>query len=317
MSVLEQFPIAQAVANTAKRGERISPPRISPPRLSPPRIGSERFSEVPARVASERVSEVPPIASERISEELNCEGENDQVVLSERVTGDRVTAWRKSSESVSLNTLPKRNTGALSGRRSTGLDIIIRRTALSCIRAYGDSNPNAQTYGILVGDLYQDASGPYLLIEQIIQAESAGGSDFTDTWEKIQELMNENYPNSRIVGWYRTCPGNGVFLSNNDRTLHDSYFGIPWQAALIYNPQLREVGIFSTRAGALVGIELLVEGDQAASAQPKPAKRSGARTFGRFLLALIALALFAAMGFLLGMLLLQVHFHLPPQQFPS
>jgi len=313
MSVLEQFPIAQAVANTAKRAERNSPLR-----LSAPRIASERFSEVPPSIASERVSEISPrIASERIGEPLSCEGENEQVVLSERVTGDRISAWRDSSENVSLNTLPHRNTKALSARRSTGLDIIIRGTALSCIRAHGDSNPNAQTYGILVGDLYQDANGPYLLIEQIIQAESAGGNDFTDTWEKIQELMNEDYPNSRIVGWYRTGPGNGVFLSNSDRTLHDSYFGIPWQTALIYNPQLRETGIFSTRAGALLGIELLVESDQAASTQSKAAKRTGGWSFGRFLLALIALALFAAMGYLLGLLLLQVHFHLPPQQFPS
>jgi len=285
MSVLEQFPIAHAVANTTRRADRISPPRV---------------------------------ARERISPSVSCEGENDQIVLGERVTSERVNAWRDSSENVSLDTLPRRDPCALSARRSSGLDIIIRRSALNCIRAYGDSNPYAESCGILVGDLYQDAKGPYLLIEQIIQAESAGGSDFTgDTWDKIQDLMNQDYPRSRIVGWYRTRPGNGVYLSSNDRILHESYFGIPWQAALIYNPQLRETGIYSTRVGSLLGIELLIESDQAASSRSKGAEHSAARSFGRFLLAMLALGLFAAMGYLLGLLVLQVHFHLPPQQFPS
>lgn len=222
-----------------------------------------------------------------------------------------------------LNDLPERATGGVSARRSTGLDIIMRRSALSCIRAHGDANPDLDTYGILVGNLYRDAKGPYLLVEQIIQAESAGGKDFTgDTWQNIQTIMDQEYPESRIVGWYRTHPAHDVFLSEYDRALHEHYFGVPWQAALIYNPGLRQTGVFSTRAGAMLGIDFLVESDQKNSASTVSVTRKVAYSTGRFVLALLALGLFAAMGYLLGLLVLQAqphiqpYLHLPPQHIP-
>jgi proteasome lid subunit RPN8/RPN11 len=243
----------------------------------------------------------------------------ERVKFTPRITEhlDEPIARRVSDNVTDLNDLPERTTGGLSARRSTGLDIIVRRSALSCIRAHGDANPDLDTYGILVGNLYRDAKGPYLLVEQIIQTESAGGRDFSaDTWQNIQVIMDREYPESRIVGWYRTHPGHGVFLTEGDRGLHESYFGVPWQAALIYNPQLRETGIFSTRAGSLLGIDFLVESDQQAAPQRVSKIRGAAAQVGRFMLALIALGLFAAMGYLLGLLVLQIHFRLPPQHIP-
>jgi proteasome lid subunit RPN8/RPN11 len=238
----------------------------------------------------------------------------DKLPVAQALAG---TAQR--GQRVNLETVPFRDPGALSAHRSTGLDIIVRRSAMSCIRAHGVANPEAETYGILVGNLYRDVAGPYLLIEQIIQAESAGSSVFTpDSWQNIQTMMEEDYPESRIVGWYRTYPGQGIFLSESDRALHESYFGIPWQAALIYNPQLQETGIFSTRAGSLLGIEYLIETDQSTSSRLAESGRwSGLRSIGRMMLALVTLGLFAAMGYLLGLLVLQIHFHLPPQYIPG
>jgi proteasome lid subunit RPN8/RPN11 len=218
-----------------------------------------------------------------------------------------------------LNDLPERTLGALSARRSSGLDIIVRRSALSCIRAHGDANPDLDTYGILVGNLYRDAKGPYLLVEQIIQTETAGSADFSgDTWQNIQAIMEQEYPQSRIVGWYRTNPGHDVYLTQEDRALHENLFGVPWQAALIYNPRLRETGVFSTRAGAMLGMEFLVESDQKASKSSVSTTRRVASRVAQFMLAMVALGLFAAMGYLLALLVLQIqpHIHLPPQHIP-
>jgi len=230
------------------------------------------------------------------------------------------TVIRRPSNNVTdMNDLPERATVGLSARRSKGLDIIVRRSALSCIRAHGDANPDLDTYGILVGNLYRDAKGPYLLIEQIIQSESAGGRDFKgETWRNIQAIMDREYPQSRIVGWYRTHPDPAVYFTEDDRELHDNFFGVPWQAALIYNPRLRETGIFSTRAGAMLGIDFLVESDQKTSVQRVSVTRKVVSGTAQFILALIALGLFAAMGYLLGLLVLQVqpYIHLPPQHIP-
>jgi proteasome lid subunit RPN8/RPN11 len=229
-----------------------------------------------------------------------------------------VSPTDRATNANDLECLTFRDLAVATTRRSRGLDIVVRRSALSCIRAHGDANPNVDTYGALVGDLYRDAKGPYLLIEQIIQTDTAGGSQFTpDIWETMQSMMEQNYPQSRVVGWYRTGPGNGVYLTESDRTLHDHYFGVPWQAALIYNPHLRETGIFSTRAGALLGIEYLVEGDLSSAAPKGSPIRDFVLQTARCLLALFALGLFAAMGYLLALLVLQIHFHLPPQHFPS
>jgi proteasome lid subunit RPN8/RPN11 len=47
------------------------------------------------------------------------------------------------------------------------------------------------------------------------------------------------------VGWYHSHPGLGVFLSEQDRFIHKSFFGDePWYIAVVFDPASGERGVF-------------------------------------------------------------------------
>jgi hypothetical protein len=77
-------------------------------------------------------------------------------------------------------------------------------------------------------------------------AEEAGAHvTFTqDTWEHIYSIKDKEYPNQRIVGWYHSHPGFGVFLSDHDTFIHRNFFGSPGQVAWVYDPHSDEEGCF-------------------------------------------------------------------------
>jgi proteasome lid subunit RPN8/RPN11 len=238
--------------------------------------------------------------------------------------------------------LPHRALTKVTGDRTRAFQVIFRQSALNRVHAHGDSSLRAEVCGVLVGDVYQDELGVFLLVEHVIEGKSstssAGQVTFTaDTWQHIQLEMDKRFPDLRIVGWYHTHPGHGVFLSEMDIFLHESFFGLPWQAALVYDPRNGEEGVFSAAQGQAHRLEFLTEADESANgarthhstapattAEPERPKavpvvkvRSGRRfrrvwhPFRQIVLALIGLSLFTAMGILLGLIIRMQHIEIP------
>jgi hypothetical protein len=77
-------------------------------------------------------------------------------------------------------------------------------------------------------------------------AEEAGAHvTFTqDTWEHIYAVKDKKYPNERIVGWYHSHPGFGIFLSEHDTFIHKNFFASPGQVAWVFDPESDEEGCF-------------------------------------------------------------------------
>jgi proteasome lid subunit RPN8/RPN11 len=247
--------------------------------------------------------------------------------------------------------LPKQQTGALSGTRTNTFQVIFRRSTLARIHKHGDIDPKVEICGVLVGEVYQDATGPYLLIDSIVEGISAKGSigqvTFTpETWQHIQTVMDAEHPDRRIVGWYHTHPGHGIFLSEMDMFIHESFFNLPWQTAFVYDPQRHEEGIFGWTEGAIHKLDYLIEADNDSSARSDAGRSSGGQTekaqaangnsngdvehadgqpdeanairprqrrslARQAFLSIIGLLLFAATGYLLGVLILDLHIALP------
>jgi proteasome lid subunit RPN8/RPN11 len=114
----------------------------------------------------------------------------------------------------------------------------------------GTSDLSREIGGVLVGELAKDDAGVYLRIESTIDALHAEekGAELTfthSTWEHIHKQMDTAHPNKRVVGWYHTHPGFGVFLSDRDRFIHKSFFDLPFQVAFVYDPKSREHGMFT------------------------------------------------------------------------
>lgn len=114
----------------------------------------------------------------------------------------------------------------------------------------GDKDTAREIGGVLVGEVLRDDAGPYLRIDATIDALHADekGAELTfthATWEHIHKEMDGKHQDKRVVGWYHTHPGFGVFLSDRDQFIHKSFFNLPFQVAFVYDPKSREHGMFT------------------------------------------------------------------------
>jgi len=154
----------------------------------------------------------------------------------------------------------------VSGPREPGTRVVIRQSVLNEIHRHGQSRTDVEVCGVLVGNGYQDHDGAFVYVEASIRGEHAGNQlaqvTFTsETWCHIQEVMDREHSGRRIVGWYHTHPGFGIFLSPMDLFIHENFFGDPEQLALVYDPLGGDEGVFVWRAGQPTREPVLVEAD--------------------------------------------------------
>jgi len=63
-----------------------------------------------------------------------------------------------------------------------------------------------------------------------------------DSWSYIHNELDENFPESRIVGWHHTHPNFGIFLSSMDIFIQENFFNLHWQVALVVDPVRETLG---------------------------------------------------------------------------
>ena len=119
-------------------------------------------------------------------------------------------------------------------------------------------NHEREVGGILLGDVRQNEEQKmYIVVTHTVQAEFAnetrGHLTFTqETWLKIHQTRETQYPDKTIVGWYHTHPGWTIFLSSWDLFIHQNFFKQPWQIALVIDPSLNRGGIFVWQDNAII-----------------------------------------------------------------
>lgn len=150
--------------------------------------------------------------------------------------------------------------------REKRFQAVVRQSVLDAIHGHGKSITSVEVCGVLVGTVYQDANGPYLHVNSSIRGDRATGYaaqvTFTaETWSAIQATMDEEHPDERIVGWYHTHPGFGIFLSGMDLFIQDHFFNLPWQVAFVYDPLGNDEGMFYWKQGKADRQPFLVEPD--------------------------------------------------------
>src|SRR5215472_16253045 len=125
------------------------------------------------------------------------------------------------------------------------LEVTIDSEVVRTIRQHARSCSKTEVCGVLIG---QDRDRR-VQIAACIEGENAEGAGahvtFTqDTWEHIYAVKDKSYPDERIVGWYHSHPGFGVFLSDHDTFIHKNFFASPGQVAWVYDPHSDEEGCF-------------------------------------------------------------------------
>jgi proteasome lid subunit RPN8/RPN11 len=130
--------------------------------------------------------------------------------------------------------------------------VFISEAAFDRAIEHGHADPEREVGGVLVGELSKDEGGAYIRVDATIDAlhadEKTTELTFTHaTWEHIHSEMDSKHQGKRILGWYHTHPGFGIFLSDRDQFIQKSFFNLPYQIALVYDPKSREHGVFVWR----------------------------------------------------------------------
>lgn len=119
---------------------------------------------------------------------------------------------------------------------------------LDAIETHAYSNLTAEVGGMLVGDV----KGGVTEIVGYVPATTASAEQISltfthDVWAEILSVVNKDFPEYRIVGWYHTHPSFGLFLSQYDEFIQQNFFGDTGQVALVIDPIAGELAWFAAR----------------------------------------------------------------------
>lgn len=105
--------------------------------------------------------------------------------------------------------------------------------------------------GVLLGRLPNH--GPPAVMASIrMRNTEAGSVSFSqEAWEQIHRVRRRTYPEYEIVGWYHSYPGFGVFLSEQDRFIHETLFAHRSQIVLVIDPVAQEEAVFRWSSGEI------------------------------------------------------------------
>jgi proteasome lid subunit RPN8/RPN11 len=153
------------------------------------------------------------------------------------------------------------------------------------IRQHARSSSKNEICGVLIGQDRDRRIEVAACIEGQNAEEAGAHVTFTqDTWEHIYAVKDKRYPEERIVGWYHSHPGFGVFLSDHDTFIHKNFFSSPGQVAWVFDPHSDEEGCFGWVDGRIERLTRIAVvdrrgGEQAEeSGRPEPVAAAGAET---------------------------------------
>jgi proteasome lid subunit RPN8/RPN11 len=152
------------------------------------------------------------------------------------------------------------------GIRDSRFQTVFKQSVLDDIHDHGKSSMEAEVCGVLIGDIYCDRLAAWGYVEHSIRGNNAVGKQTqvtitSETWTRIHETLEAKYPGKKIIGWYHTHPGFGIFLSGMDLFIQDNFFNQPWQFATVYDPHSGDLGNFIWRQGKSQRENILIEND--------------------------------------------------------
>lgn len=145
----------------------------------------------------------------------------------------------------------------LYNKESGGFPIFVFYRIYNSIINHADSNQSKEVGGFLLGNYYCDDENKFLEVSAFIEArfakEGMASLTFTHrTWMQVNDQKNKEHPDKRIVGWYHTHPGYGIFLSKHDLFIHKNFFNNEEQIAFVRDPVRKEEGFFFWDRGEII-----------------------------------------------------------------
>jgi proteasome lid subunit RPN8/RPN11 len=130
--------------------------------------------------------------------------------------------------------------------------LVVDSEVVRQIRQHARSSSRTEVCGVLIGQDRDHRIDVAACIEGQNAEEAGAHVTFTqDTWEHIYAVKDQKYPEDRIVGWYHSHPGFGIFLSDHDTFIHKNFFSSPGQVAWVFDPHSDEEGCFGWVGGRI------------------------------------------------------------------
>lgn len=144
---------------------------------------------------------------------------------------------------------------AIGNPEKDDVKIFVEAEVISSLLAYAKTDTSRELGAILVGVVSEDKPIS-VFVDGVIEAkytESVQASvKFThQTWEYVNQVKDRDYPDKKIVGWFHTHPGFGIFLSSFDTFIHQNFFNLPWQIAYVIDPLSGREGFYYWRNGKI------------------------------------------------------------------
>lgn len=131
----------------------------------------------------------------------------------------------------------------------------LARVSESVIYPHIFRNADREVGGVLVGREPSDGGLPQVTgaIPAISADEQLSTLTFTqDSWEHVHKVLESDFgDDERIVGWYHSHPGFGIFLSGHDLFIQENFFNSPSQIAVVVDPLGKTDGTFVWRDGEI------------------------------------------------------------------
>ncbi len=143
-------------------------------------------------------------------------------------------------------------------RVSTQPVVVMEAEVARKIRQHARAFMKAEVCGVLIGNTEQERMTVEACIAGVNAAQDGAHVTFTqDTWEHIYKIKEKDFPGHRIVGWYHSHPGFGVFLTEQDLFIQQNFFSHPQQVAWVYDPHTDEEGCFGWIGGDIEKLSVI------------------------------------------------------------
>lgn len=124
------------------------------------------------------------------------------------------------------------------------------------IEAFALANRNKECAGLLLGSVDSEGSGRIIHISAAVPAENAVGTRASvriplEAWEEMLRIRDFDYSDLRILGWFHTHAGWGVFMSDSDVFIHRHFFPHPNMVAYVLDPTTGRDGFFYWHEGKI------------------------------------------------------------------
>ena len=128
------------------------------------------------------------------------------------------------------------------------LVIFLERAVLESLRAFAASDLGYELGGVLVGKVGKASKRMFVQISAFVPASKGisrrASFEFTnEAQQEIHTIIESQFKDLRIVGWFHTHPGYGVFLSSADQFIDEHYFKEKYHIAVVIDPTRAEIEV--------------------------------------------------------------------------